>query len=170
MQPKIEHFYNEKAANMLRKGVGRIDPRLPQDLRDWLTQAKFYDGYFLGPRTPRDSVNRQITRSAERLDDFSVEIMLNKLHLEDNLGKDLPPDEYIMVYFDICDHFARHILKQFITKTMLLWYSTDAFEADAEFPSHTMSFGFPRSENDYYYLDVESRTGAAVGTQITITQ
>lgn len=155
---------------MLRGGVGRIGPTLPRGLGDWITQVDYYDGYFLGPRNPRNSVDEQITRAAEQLDDFSVEIMLNKVHLEDELGEGFPQSEYILIYFAICDYFASFLLKHGITKPMLLWYSTDAFEPDAEFPGHTMSFGFPRSENDYYYLDVESfRTEAVVGTQITIT-
>lgn len=171
MQSKIEHFFNEKAASMLRGGAGRIGLPPPKSLCDWISQANFYEGYFLGPREPRASISRQIAEAAERLDDFSVEITLNKVHLEDDVDDGFPPNDYISMYFAVCDYFSRFLLGQGITKPMLLWYSTDAFESDAEFPSHTMSFGFPRSKKDYYFLDVESfRADAFVGTQITITR
>ncbi len=171
LHSKIEHFYNEKAASRLRYGAGGLGSKVPKRLSNWITQTEFYQGYFLGPRTPRTSIARQLAETAERLDDFSVEMTLNKIRLNDELGADFPPADFILIYFAVCDYFARFLVEHRITKPMLLWYSTDAFEPDAAFPSHTMSFGFPRLETDYSCLDVESfRADAVVGTRITITR
>ncbi|MGR8959830.1 hypothetical protein [Rhizobium leguminosarum] len=169
MHSKIEHFFNEKAGRLIQDSARRIGSPVPKGLSDWITQADFYNGYFLGPRDPRDSLMEQIVEAADRLDDFSVEMTLNKIHLEDELNAESQPDDCILVYFAVCDYFPRYLLERGVTKPLLLWYSTDVHEPDVEFPSHTMSFGFPRSEKDYYYLDVESfRADAVVGTQISI--
>ncbi|WP_075292608.1 hypothetical protein [Pararhizobium arenae] len=168
MHADIGHRFNEMAADVVARSAGLFTPTLPKGLVDWLVEASFYNGYFLGPRNPPASIDKQTSEAATRLDDFSVEMFLNKIHLQDDLEDDYPAQDIILIYFAICDYFARYLVKNRITKPMLLWYSTDAFDADAEFPSHTMSFGFPRSTSDYYNLDVHEGPEVRIGTKITL--
>ncbi|PYE91930.1 hypothetical protein C8J35_1321 [Rhizobium sp. PP-F2F-G38] len=168
MQANIEHRFNGMAAEVVARSARLVNPTIPTALIDWLVAASFYKGYFLGPRNPPASIDRQIAEAKKYLDDFSVEILLNKIHLQDDFDDDFPAQDFVLIYLAVCDYFARYLVKSRITKPMLLWYSSDAFGHDAEFPSHTMSFGFPRSTSDYYSLDVSEGTQARIGTKITL--
>lgn len=165
----IEHFFNEKAADVLRNRASCFKVLVPENLTGWISKVEFYRGYFIGPREPRESTDRQIADAVERLDDFSVEMFLNKVHLEDDTPDNFPPADYVLIYFAVCDYFARYLLQHGVKKPMLLGYSTDAFETDAEYPSHTINFGFPRSDKDYYHLDVDDfGHDAVIWTLITV--
>jgi len=50
---------------------------------------------------------------------------------------------------------------------MVLGYCTDADDPDAEFPRHTMRFGFPRNDDAIYWLRPQSFDQAVVGTRIS---
>ncbi|MDM9622455.1 hypothetical protein [Rhizobium sp. S96] len=168
MRADIGHRFNEMAAEIVARSTELVTPTIPKSLVDWLVEASFYNGYFLGPRNPPGSIDKQIAEATTDLDDFSVEMRLNKVHLQDDLDYAYPAQDMVLIYFSICDYFARYLVKNRITNPMLLWYSTDAFDPDAEFPSHTMSFGFPRSTSDYYTLDVSEGPQARIGTKITL--
>ncbi len=169
MLAKIRHRFNEMAAEIVARSAGLVTPTIPEGLVDWLAGASFYNGYFLGPRNPPASIDKQIGDATKDLDDFSAEMRLNKIHLEDDLADDHPPQDIVLIYFAACDYFARYLVKNRITNPMLLWYSTDAFDPEAEFPTHTMSFGFPRSQSDYYTLDVSQYPRAYIGTKLTLS-
>jgi hypothetical protein len=168
MQANIEHRLNGMAAEVLARSSSLVTPVIPGALADWLVEAKFYNGYFLGPRNPPASIDRQIAEAATDLDDCAVEMFLNKVHLQDDLDDGYPPQEVVLIYLAVCEYFARYLVKNRITPPLLLWYSTDAFDPEAEFPSHTMSFGFSRSARDHYYLDVFEGPEARIGTKITL--
>lgn len=169
MYADIGHRFNRMAADVVSRSDGRITPAIPKGLADWLVGASFYNSYFLGPRNPQDSIDRQIADAAMDLDDFSVEMSLNKVHLQDDLDDSYPAQDVVLIYFSVCDYFARYLIKHSITNPMLLWYSTDAFDPSAEFPGHTMSFGFPRCTSDYSYLNVSEGPQARIATKITLT-
>lgn len=156
------------AAEVVARSARLITPAIPKALADWLVEANFHNGYFLGPRNPPASIDRQIAEAAAYLDAFSVEMFLNKVHLEDDLDEDYPAKDVVLIYLGVCNYFARYLVKNRITNPMLLWYSTDAFDLEAEFPSHTMSFGFPRSINDHYNLDVAEGPQVRISTKITL--
>ncbi|MDQ0419270.1 hypothetical protein J2045_000280 [Peteryoungia aggregata LMG 23059] len=168
MQANIEHRYNTMAAEVVARSARIVTPVIPKALADWLVEARFYNGYFLGPRNPPTSIDRQIAEATTYLDAFSVEMLLNKLHLQDDLDDNYPAHDVVLIYLAVCDYFARYLVMNRITSPMLLWYSTDAFDPDAEFPSHTMSFGFPRSMSDYYPLDISEGSQVRIVTKITL--
>lgn len=161
----IEHHINDEASKLVSECRNQFNCDIPKPLADWISEVDFYENYFLGPRNPKSSTKSQIRSAAERLDDFSVEIMLNKIHLED---QDISGPA-VAVYFAVCNQMAQLMLSKKISGPLILWYNDDKKIADQEYPSQTMSFGFPRTENDYYYLEVDRFGNVAyIGTQISL--
>ncbi|WP_349433745.1 hypothetical protein [Pararhizobium sp. A13] len=169
MHVQIKHVLNERAKAILSAGPGCASAVIPKSLNDWICNATFHGEYFLGPQ---EATDKQIGLALETYKDpFSIETFLNKVHLEDDapdLGFEMI--YYIQIYFSACDYFGRYLISNNIKKPLLLCYSTDADDPASEYPSHTMKFGFPRTGDDYYYLNVDSyRANAFVGTLVTVS-
>lgn len=91
------------AAEIVARIAELVTPTIPKSLVDWLVEASFYNGYFLGPRNPPASIDKQIAEATTDLDDFSVEMRLNKVHLQDDLDDDYPAQDIVLIYFSVCD-------------------------------------------------------------------
>ncbi|HLP66060.1 MAG TPA: hypothetical protein VK181_00920 [Rhizobium sp.] len=163
----IQHVLNETARHrMAGKTFNELMCDPSENLKQWLSEISLRDGYFTS--WGRDSEN-VINAAREYIADaFSMEMHVNKIHLQDDYKDGLDVVRYIGIYFYICNFIQYYVMSNEAPSSVILWYSTDAYNEDEEFPSHTVSFAMERARHNRYPLDSDNyRNVFHIGTRIS---
>ncbi|SEM40379.1 hypothetical protein SAMN04487976_1451 [Xaviernesmea oryzae] len=147
----IKHFPNDLARQELSKiSIFDLSQTPSDNLLRWMEKVSYNEGYLLSDISDR---NVQIITMRNFSNEFDTEMILNKINLEDDYEKGLSRSKYIGIYFSLCEYLLSLTIKFNLPAQIISRYSTDSYNDDEEFPSHTVSFGLQRSEDNLYVLD-----------------
>lgn len=164
----MQHFLNEKASLILsNKTFDELECAPSINLKKWLDGISIHNGYLLSPIENPES---QINSSKEYMDSqFSIEMHLNKIHLQDDYEFKLENEKYIGLYFYICSYMQQFLITRNLSSDVILWYSTDSYNENEEYPSHTSSFALVRTDKDLYPLEsINYKNDFHIGTRISL--
>ncbi|WP_275789355.1 hypothetical protein [Pararhizobium gei] len=164
----MQHFLNEKASLILsKKTFNELECTPTIELKNWLDSISIRNGYLL---SSLENQENQINSAKEYMDsEFAIEIHLNKIHLEDDYELDLEKHKYIGLYFYICCYMQQFLINKNLTEDVILWYSTDCYNENEEYPSHTASFALVRTDKDLYPLETMNyKDDFHIGTRISL--
>lgn len=167
-QVTLQHFLNDKAYSVLSDTAFLEVIHQPSDnLQKWLDGISIHDGYLL---SKLDNTDKQIKDCKTYLDDdFAIEMQLNKIHLQDDYPEGLDKQHYLGLYIYICLFLQKFAIRNNIKNELILWYSTDDYNENEEYPSHTVSFAISRTEKNKYPLRSENyRDVFHIGTSISV--
>ena len=168
-QVTLQHFLNDKAYSVMsEKSFSEINCEPSDSLKEWLGGISIVNGYLI---SKIENAEQQIQNCKEYMkDEFWIEMHLNKIHLQDDYMERLPNEKYIGLYIYICNFFQKLIISGNSEISVVLWYSTDAYNEEEEFPSHTVSFAMERKESSAYPLNSDNYHNVFhIGKRISIS-
>lgn len=149
----VLHFLNEQAQiELSNRRYSEIEHEISQELVDWLEDISFDGKYLLGHLSnPSRQINNCVASNI--INEFDIEMTLNKIHLQDDYPEGLSKYRFIGIYFKICVFLQSFLLRSDLNREIICWYSTDSYNEETEYPSHTVSFALRRSDSPLYSLN-----------------